>query len=218
MGRLLGNLVSIHGVTVANQRSRECSTRMPAVLAWIDLETTGLDPERSVILEVAALITDDQLKGIEDEFHIVVHHPDSKLDNMVDVVQQMHSGSGLLSEVTASRASQEEARQQLLAFFRCHIPEARTVPLCGSSVAFDRMFLARHMPDVNDHMHYRSVDISSIKELVKRWRPTLYERIAAELENGAFPGMKHRARHDILTSLRELRLYRESGFLDIDLI
>ena len=188
------------------------------MLAWIDLETTGLDPQWAVILEVAALITDDQLETIEDELHLVVHHPPPMLDNMVDVVQTMHTESGLLSEVADSRVSQEDAGQQLLGFFHRHIPEARTVPLCGSSVAFDRAFLARYMPDANNHMHYRSVDVSSIKELVKRWRPSLYERIAAELENGALAGMKHRARHDILSSLHELRLYRESGFLDINLI
>ena len=188
------------------------------MLAWIDLETTGLVPEESVVLEVAALVTDDQLAGVEDEFHVVIHHPEAALGGLDEVVQKMHVDSGLLDEVSLSTISPPQAAESLLAFFQSHIPEPRTVPLCGNSVAFDRSFLARHMPQVNDHMHYRSVDVSSIKELVKRWRPTLHERIAAQLSNGALAGKKHRARHDILTSLHELRLYRESGFLDVDLI
>ena len=193
-------------------------SRMAPVLAWIDLETTGLVPEDSVILEVAALVTDDQLAGVEHEFHTVIHHPAAVLDHLDEVVQEMHAGSGLLAEVFKSSTTPPQASDSLLAFFQSHIPEPRTVPLCGNSVAFDRSFLAWHMPEVNNHMHYRSIDVSSIKELVKRWRPSLYEKIGAELDNGAIGGMKHRARHDILTSLHELRLYRESGFLDINLI
>ena len=188
------------------------------MLAWIDLETTGLVPEESVILEIAALITDDQLEAVEHEFHTVIHHPIAALDNMAEVVREMHKDSGLLAEVSNSAVTPAQASGSLLAFFQSHIPEARSVPLCGSSVAFDRSFLARHMPEANNHMHYRSVDVSSIKELVKRWRPTLHEKIAAELDNRATAGMKHRAGHDVLTSLHELRLYRECGFLDIDLI
>ncbi len=171
-------------------------------IVWIDLETTGLDPEASFILEVAVVITDMHLNPLA-QTSIVVHHPDEALVGLDEWVQKQHQGSGLLEEVRRSTVSLADAEAAALELVAQWCPP-RACPLAGSSVCFDRRFLARHMPRLNAHLHYRQIDVSSIKELVKRWYPE------KALANGA--SAKHRALPDVLESIEELRYYRTTVF------
>ncbi len=171
----------------------------------MDLEMTGLDPARHVIVEIATIITDDDLVIVAEGPDLVVHQPPERLAEMDEVVVKMHTRSGLLPEIEASTLSLEEAGEQTLAFLREHIPEARTVPLCGNSIGTDRRFLALQLPAIEEHLHYRSVDVSTIKELARRWYP---DRLA-----GAPPKVgSHRALGDIRESIAELQFYREHLF------
>ena len=142
------------------------------VLAWMDLEMTGLDPARDVIVEIATLITDDELTILAEGPDLVVHQPDDVLARMDPFVVDMHTRSGLLEAIKASTVTLEEAGAATLAFLREHVLEPRTVPLCGNSIGTDRRFLAAYLPEIEDFLHYRSVDVSSVKELVRRWYPT----------------------------------------------
>jgi oligoribonuclease len=177
----------------------------PPVLAWMDLEMTGLDPGRHVIVEIATLVTDDDLALVAEGPDLVVHADDGQLAAMDDVVRQMHTRSGLLADVQSSTLSLADAGRQTLDFLRAHVPEARTVPLCGNSIGTDRRFLAAQLPEIEDWLHYRSVDVSTVKELCRRWYP---EALA-----GA-PGKKttHRALDDIRESVAELAYYRSAIF------
>lgn len=175
------------------------------MLAWMDLEMTGLDPSRHVIVEIASLITDDNLELVAEGPDLVVHQPPETLDAMEPVVRDMHSRSGLTEAISASQVSLEEAGALTLAFLREHIPKARSVPLCGSSIGTDRRFLAVHLPEIEDFLHYRSVDVSTIKELLRRWNP-------AVLDNAPPKAKGHRAMDDIRESLEELRYYRSKAF------
>ncbi|MFP5322017.1 MAG: oligoribonuclease [Acidimicrobiia bacterium] len=177
------------------------------MLAWMDLEMTGLDPDRHVVVEIATIITDDDLEIVAEGPDLVVHATDDQLAEMDDVVVRMHTESGLLERIKASELSLEEAGAQTLTFLREHIPEARTVPLCGNSIGTDRRFLARHLPEIEAHLHYRSVDVSTIKELAKRWMPELL--VDAPVKAGS-----HRALDDIRESIEELRFYRRALFVD----
>ncbi len=177
-----------------------------AVLAWMDLEMTGLDPELHSIVEIAALITDDDLHIVATGPDLVIHQPDEALDRMDDVVRAMHTDSGLLERVRSSTVSLAGAGAAVLAFLREHIDEPRTVPLCGNSIGTDRRFLARHLPEIENFLHYRSIDVSTVKELARRWQPSVYE--GAPAKAGC-----HRALDDITESLEELRWYRRSGFI-----
>jgi oligoribonuclease len=143
------------------------------VLAWIDLEMTGLDTNRNVIVEIATLLTDDDLTIIAEGPDLVIHQADDALAIMDPVVVGMHTRSGLLPEIKASTVTVEEATAATLAFLREHIAEPGTVPLCGNSIGTDRRFLAAYMPEIEDFLHYRSVDVSTLKELIKRWNPVL---------------------------------------------
>jgi oligoribonuclease len=172
----------------------------------MDLEMTGLDPESHVIVEIATIITDDQLNIIAEGPDIVVHQPDDVLSRMDPFVVDMHTTSGLLPAIKASTIGLDEAGRRTLDFIRQHVPEARTVPLCGNSIGTDRRFLARYLPDIENHLHYRSVDVSTIKELVKRWYPGLDTTRPAKAGN-------HRALGDVHESIAELRYYRERVFL-----
>ncbi|MFT3851706.1 MAG: oligoribonuclease [Ilumatobacteraceae bacterium] len=176
------------------------------MLAWMDLEMTGLDPARHRIVEIATIITDDQLEVIAEGPDLVVHQPEGVLAEMDQVVVEMHTRSGLLDAIRASTVSSEEAGAQTLAFLREHIAEPRTIPLCGNSIGTDRRFLAAWLPEIEDFLHYRSVDVSSIKELAKRWYPDL---------NRGRPHKQgsHRALDDIRESIEELRWYRERVFV-----
>jgi oligoribonuclease len=175
------------------------------MLAWMDLEMTGLDPARHVIVEIACLITDDELVVVAEGPDLVVHQPPEALALMDDVVREMHTKSGLLAEIEASTLTLEEAGAQTLAFLKEHIPEPRTVPLCGNSIGTDRRFLATQLPEIEEWLHYRSIDVSTIKELARRWYPKVLD--AAPKKAGS-----HRALGDIHESVDELRFYREHVF------
>jgi oligoribonuclease len=176
------------------------------VLAWMDLEMTGLDPSRHVVVEIATLLTDDDLQPIAEGPDIVIHATAGELEQMDDVVVAMHTRSGLLPEIQASQTSVAEACEQTLAFLKAHIPEARTVPLCGNSIGTDRRFLAAYMPEVENFLHYRSIDVSTIKELCRRWYPEVLARVPPKRE-------AHRALGDIRESIAELAYYRSTIFI-----
>ena len=166
---------------------------------------TGLDPARHVIVEIATLVTDDELEIVAEGPDLVVHQPADALAGMDDVVREMHTSSGLLTAIAASTTSLEEAGAATLEFIRAHVPEPRTVPLCGNSIGTDRRFLALQLPAIEEHLHYRSVDVSTIKELARRWYPASYQ-----------PPKKrevHRALDDIRESIDELRFYRSKIFI-----
>lgn len=175
------------------------------VLAWMDLEMTGLDPAHHVIVEIATLITNDDLELVAEGPDLVIHATEEELSRMDDVVVDMHTKSGLLDLIRASTLTLEEAGAETMAFIKEHIPEPRTVPLCGNSIGTDRRFLAIWLPDIENHLHYRSVDVSTIKELGRRWNK-------AALSGAPNKAGGHRAMDDIKESLAELRFYREALF------
>jgi oligoribonuclease len=175
------------------------------MLAWIDLEMTGLDPARHTIVEIAALVTDDDLTIIEEGPDLVVHATPEELALMDDVVRNMHTSSGLLADIESSTLTLAEAGERTLSFLQKHIRQPRTVPLAGNSIGTDRRFLATLLPDIEDYLHYRSVDVSTIKELCRRWRPEVYK--AAPSKKGG-----HRALQDIRESVGELVYYRSAIF------
>ena len=176
------------------------------MLAWIDLEMTGLDADRHVIIEIAALVTDDNLEVVAEGPDLVVSQPAEALDVMDKVVTKMHGKSGLRTAVEASTVSLEEAGRAVLEFVRQHMPEAGVVPLCGNSIATDRRFLSRHLPELEAHFHYRSIDVSTVKELCRRWYPEAFQ--AAPVKSG-----HHRALDDIRESVAELAYYRSAILL-----
>lgn len=167
---------------------------------------TGLDPQVDVIVEIASLVTDDDLNVVAEGPDLVIHQPDSVLEAMVPVVKTMHTESGLLEAIRQSRTTLEEAGAATLAFIKQHIPDARSTPLCGNSIGTDRRFLAKYLPDIENHLHYRSVDVSTIKELVKRWYP-------GTDSSRPHKGGTHRALDDIRQSIEELRFYRARVFV-----
>jgi oligoribonuclease len=174
-------------------------------MVWIDCEMTGLDLGQDALVEVAALVTDSELNILGDGVDIVIRPPAEALLGMPEVVRQMHTASGLLDELD-SGVSLAEAEQRVLGYVRTHVPEVGKAPLCGNSVATDRGFLARDMPALEAHLHYRIVDVSSIKELARRWYPRAYYN--SPEKNG-----NHRALADIRESIAELRYYREAVFV-----
>jgi oligoribonuclease len=171
----------------------------------MDLEMTGLDVDRDVIVEVATLITDDELQVVAEGPDLVVAATPEQLAGMGDFVREMHTKSGLLAAIEASTISLEEAANATLEFIRAHVPQSRSVPLAGNSIGTDRRFLAAQMPAVEDYLHYRSVDVSTLKELVRRWFPEV--AAAAPVKAGG-----HRAMDDIKESLAELAYYRRTVF------
>jgi oligoribonuclease len=171
----------------------------------MDLEMTGLDPSRHVIVEIATLLTDDDLTIVAEGPDLVVHQPAEALAEMDEVVVGMHTRSGLLDAIEVSTTTLEEAGAATLAFLREHVPKAGTVPLCGNSIGTDRRFLAAYLPEIEAHLHYRSVDVSTIKELSRRWYPGVIT--AAPRKSGG-----HRALDDIRESVAELAYYRAAVF------
>ena len=171
----------------------------------MDLEMTGLDPDQDTILEIATLVTDDNLELIAEGPDLIIHASEQDLTGMDDVVVKMHTRSGLLSEVRESTVSLAEAGAQTLAFLKQHIDQARSVPLCGNSIGTDRRFLAKHLTEIEEFFHYRSVDVSTIKELVRRWNPEV-------LASAPQKATGHRAMDDVRESLEELRHYRATVF------
>ena len=177
-------------------------------LVWADCEMTGLDLRRDALIEIAVLVTDSELRVLDEGVDIVITAPDELLDGMQPVVREMHAHSGLTEAVRASTTTVAEAEQQVLDYLRKHVPEARTVPLCGNSIATDRAFLARDMPELDAFLHYRMVDVSSIKELCRRWYPRVYFSQPQK-------GLAHRALADVKESIRELRYYRSTVFVPL---
>jgi len=175
-------------------------------LVWIDCEMTGLDAGSDLLLEVACVVTDSDLNILDDGIDLVLAAPESALSQMVPVVRDMHEASGLTAAVRASDLKVDEAERQLLAYIRRLAPDARRSPLCGNSIATDRTFIARYMPELDAFLHYRMIDVSSIKELARRWYPRAY--YAAPVKRGG-----HRALADIQESIEELRYYREILFV-----
>lgn len=173
----------------------------------MDLEMTGLDPDRHVIVEIATLLTDDNLELIAEGPDLVVHQPPEAMAEMDDFVRKMHTKSGLLPQIEASAISLEDAAAATLAFLQEHITEPRTVPLCGNSIGTDRRFLAKHTPDIEEFLHYRSVDVSTIKELSRRWYPSVFSKAPQK-------ALGHRALDDIRESVAELAYYRSTVFVN----
>lgn len=176
------------------------------MLAWIDLETTGLDPAVDVILEIAVIVTDDDLNIVAEGPVLIVHHDDETLARMDDFAAAMHTRSGLIADVKASDLSLAAAGEAVAAFLRTHLPHPAETPLCGSTISFDRGFLARWLPDIDTMLHYRSIDVSTVKELARRWAPAVKDSAPAKRK-------AHRALDDITESIDELRHYRNSGFI-----
>ncbi len=174
-------------------------------LVWIDCEMTGLDLAHDALVEIACLVTDGQLNMLDDGIDLVIKPPAEALDHMPDIVREMHTKSGLLAELGGG-ITLAEAQEQVLAYVRGHVPESKKVPLCGNSIATDRSFLARDMPELDTFLHYRMVDVSSIKELARRWYPRAY--FASPEKHGG-----HRALADIRESVQELGYYREAVFV-----
>ncbi|GLY97438.1 oligoribonuclease [Actinoplanes sp. NBRC 103695] len=181
---------------------------MADLLVWIDCEMTGLDLGKDKLIEVAALITDPELNVLGDGVDLVIHADDAALESMPDVVRDMHAKSGLTDEVRRSVVTMAEAEEAVLAYVKEHVPNPRTAPLCGNSIATDRGFLARDMPTLDNHLHYRMIDVSSIKELARRWYPRVYFGQPSK-------GLAHRALADIRESIRELEYYRRTIFVPL---
>lgn len=174
-------------------------------LVWIDCEMTGLDLARDALIEIACLVTDAELNVLDAGADLVIKPPPEAVEQMADVVRVMHETSGLLAELPGG-ISLPEAQDRVMQYVRGHIPEPRKAPLCGNSIATDRAFLARDMPELDAYLHYRMVDVSSIKELARRWYPRAY--FASPPKHGG-----HRALADIRESIQELRYYREAVFV-----
>lgn len=169
-------------------------------LVWMDLEMTGLDPEDNVIIEIATIITDDQLNVVAEGPVIAVHQPNFELDKMDDWNVKTHNGSGLVERVKSSTVSMADAEKQTIEFIAQHVKKGHS-PLCGNSIHQNRRFLVKQMPLLEEFVHYRNIDVSTLKELAKRWKPSI------------LPGFKksgsHKALDDILESIAEMKYYRE---------
>ncbi|AIL30061.1 MULTISPECIES: oligoribonuclease [Actinomycetes] len=175
-------------------------------LVWIDCEMTGLDLKSDKLIEIAALVTDADLNVLGDGIDVVIHAEAEDLSGMVEVVAKMHANSGLDKEVLASDIDLATAETMVLDYIRSHVKTAKTAPLCGNSIATDRGFIARDMPTLDNYLHYRMIDVSSIKELCRRWYPRIY---FGQPEKG----LAHRALADIHESIQELKYYRRTAFV-----
>ena len=176
------------------------------MLVWMDLEMTGLEPERHVIVEIATIVTDDDLRVIAEGPDLVIHASPEQLAEMGDFVTAMHTSSGLLPQIEASTLSMDDAATATLDFLRATVGEAGVIPLAGNSIGTDRRFLQEYMPELERFFHYRNVDVSTIKELARRWYPDLVARRPDK-------DSTHRALDDIRASIAELAFYREQLFL-----
>jgi oligoribonuclease len=176
------------------------------LLVWVDCEMTGLDLGRDVLIEVAALVTDPELNILGDGVDVVIHAEESILGAMVEIVREMHDKSGLTDATRASTVTVTQAEDMVMEYVTSLVKEPRTAPLCGNSIATDRGFLAREMPRFDAYLHYRMIDVSSIKELCRRWFPRTYFGQPAK-------GLAHRALADIRESIRELEYYRRTIFV-----
>ena len=175
-------------------------------LVWIDCEMTGLDLAKDRLIEIAALVTDGELNVLGDGVDVVIQTEEDALSGMIDIVADMHTKSGLIDEVRASTIDVSDAEAMVLDYVKSHVPQAKTAPLAGNSIATDRGFIARDMPALDEYLHYRMIDVSSIKELCRRWYPKIYYGQPEK-------GLAHRALADIRESIRELQFYRLSAFV-----
>jgi oligoribonuclease len=176
------------------------------LLVWIDCEMTGLDVGKDALIEVAALVTGPDLDVLGEGIDLVIHADDAALDAMPEIVREMHAKSGLTDEVRRSTVTMAEAEEAVLAYIKQFVPNPRSAPLCGNSIATDRGLLARDMPALDDFLHYRMIDVSSIKELARRWYPRVYYGQPQK-------GLAHRALADIREIIRELEYYRRTVFV-----
>ncbi|RLU26097.1 hypothetical protein DMN91_002262 [Ooceraea biroi] len=174
-------------------------------IAWIDMEMTGLDPLSDHVLEIACIITDEKLNIISDELNIVVHQPDTILSQMNEWCMKHHAKSGLIKDSRSSTVSIHEAGEKVYEFLKKYTPTHKC-PLAGNTVYMDRLFLQKYMPQVNEHLHYRVIDVSSIKELAKRWKPDVYKSLPKKQ-------LEHRALSDIKESISELTYYQKHLFM-----
>jgi oligoribonuclease len=179
---------------------------IPEYLVWIDCEMTGLNPETECLVEIAAVITDFDLNVLDEGIDLVIKPREGTVEAMGDYVRKMHTDSGLIYEF-ASGIDLADAEAQVLEYIKKYIPNAKTAPLAGNTIGTDRMFISRYMPALDDHLHYRNIDVSTIKELSKRWYPRAY--FQAPKKDGG-----HRALADILESIEELKYYRKSVFVE----
>ncbi|MBM0225461.1 MULTISPECIES: oligoribonuclease [Micromonospora] len=181
---------------------------MADLLVWIDCEMTGLDLARDALIEVAALVTDPDLNVLGEGVDVVIHADEAALEGMPEIVRTMHGKSGLTEEVRRSTVTLAEAQDMVLDYVTTHVKDPRNAPLCGNSIATDRGFIARDMPRLDAHLHYRMIDVSSIKELCRRWYPRVYFGQPQK-------GLAHRALADIRESIRELEYYRRTIFVPL---
>jgi oligoribonuclease len=179
------------------------------MLVWMDLEMTGLDATRDVIVEIATIVTDDDLNIVAEGPDLVIHQSEEALAVMDPFVVDMHTKSGLLDAIRASTISLDAAGAATLAFIKQHVPVQSSVPLCGNSIGMDRRFLTAYLPEIENWLHYRSIDVSSVKELVRRWYPAVKNELPHK--NGT-----HRALDDIRASINELQFYRTRAFRAVD--
>jgi oligoribonuclease len=178
-------------------------------LVWIDLEMTGLEVEKHVIVEIACIVTDSELVTFDDGVDLVIHATEEELAHMDDFVRKMHTKSGLLPLIEASHITVAAAQERVLEYVRSYVSEPGSAPLCGNSIGVDRRFLDQYMRELDGYLHYRSIDVSSLKELCRRWYPAIYRKRPGKAEH-------HRALDDIKESIEELRFYRETLFIPKD--
>ncbi|MCL2783549.1 MAG: oligoribonuclease [Propionibacteriaceae bacterium] len=176
------------------------------MLVWIDCEMTGLDLTRDALVEVAVLVTDGELNVLGNGLDLVIETPEEKLATMSEFVREMHTKSGLIDEIRASATTMDDAQHQILSYIKKHVPIAGKAPLAGNTIGTDRAFLARDMPDLINYLHYRNIDVSTVKELARRWYPRAFFQAPEKRGN-------HRALADIRESIQELRYYRAAVFV-----
>ncbi|CAB4678150.1 unannotated protein [freshwater metagenome] len=179
---------------------------IPEYLVWIDCEMTGLNPDTECLVEIAAVITDTELNVMDEGIDLVIKPRAGTVEAMGDYVRKMHTDSGLINEFEDG-LELEDAEAQVLEYIKKYIPTAKTSPLAGNTISTDRLFISKYMPKLDDHLHYRNIDVSTIKELAKRWYPRAY--FQAPKKDGG-----HRALADILESIEELKYYRQSVFVE----
>lgn len=179
---------------------------MSELLVWVDCEMTGLDLGKDALIEVAALVTTPDLVVLGEGVDVVIHAEETVLDSMIEVVREMHARSGLAEAARASTVTLAQAEDMVMEYVTAYVPEPRSAPLCGNSIATDRGFLTRDMPRLDAHLHYRMIDVSSVKELCRRWYPRVYFGQPTK-------GLAHRALADVRESIRELEYYRRTVFV-----
>jgi oligoribonuclease len=179
---------------------------IPEYLVWIDCEMTGLNPDTECLVEIAAVITDTELNVMDEGIDLVIKPRAGTIEAMGDYVRKMHTDSGLINEFEDG-LELDDAEAQVLEYIKKYIPTAKTTPLAGNTISTDRLFISKYMPKLDDHLHYRNIDVSTIKELAKRWYPRAY--FQAPKKDGG-----HRALADILESIEELKYYRQSVFVE----